>query len=64
MGGGSLSAVAKKPAKAPTAEGERPEEFERFESLTRRLTAVPKREVDAARKAELEARRNGNGSHQ
>jgi hypothetical protein len=38
------------PDERPKA-GEKPYEFQRFEDLTRKLAKVPKRELDAKRKA-------------
>ena len=43
-------ADSEQPADKASA-GERPEEFSRFEALTRKLIRVPKSEVDAKRKA-------------
>ena len=49
---GSLASVAEDreaPTQTDSSEAKDSEEFDRFEELTRRLVAVPKSEVDAAR---------------
>ncbi len=46
--------------KKPEQKQDRPEEFDRFEELTRRLIKVPKPEIDKAVKEDKE-RRKKNG---
>jgi hypothetical protein len=45
--------MAKEPGKAksskPTRNGQKADEFERFEDMTKRLLGVPKKELDEAR---------------